>query len=105
LIIPPDAIIAPSKLTQYLLTWRRTNDKSGFLAQAGFGANNADALEIEIRRLTASADAQIDRVNEHGTYYTVSGAISGPNASELRLRLVWLHRLDGQFSFVTLIPD
>jgi hypothetical protein len=93
------------ELTQYLLAHRRTNDKSGYLAQAGFGADSADALEVEIRRVTASAEAQIDRVNEHGTYYTVSGVIKGPNAFQLRVRLVWLHRLDGQFSFVTLIPD
>jgi hypothetical protein len=103
--IPPDAIVAASKLTQYLLVRRRTDDKSGYLAQAGFTANNAPALEAEIRRLTASCEAVIDRVNEHGVYYTVSGTLTGPNMRQLRVKLVWLRRLDGLFSFITLIPD
>lgn len=103
--IPPDGIIAASKVTQYLLTHRRTDDKSGYLAQAGFGIDSASALEMEIRRLTASTEALVDRVNEHGIYYTVSGTVTGPNTRQLRVKLVWLHRLDGLFSFITLIPD
>jgi hypothetical protein len=103
--IPTDAIIAPSKLTQYLLARQRTNDKSGYLAQAGFGPDSAAALESEIRRLSASTEAVADRVNEYGTYYTVTGAVTGPNARQLQVRLVWLRRLDGVFSFVTLVPE
>lgn len=103
--IPPDAIVAASKLTQYLLTRRRTDDKSGYLAQAGFGVDSAPALEAEIRRLTASTEATVHRVNEHGTYYTVSGTVVGPNMRQLRVKLVWLQRIDGLFSFITLIPD
>jgi len=71
----------------------------------GFGPDSAAALESEIRRLTGSTDAVADRVNEHGTYYTVSGLATGPNTRQLRVRLVWLHRVDGVFSFVTLIPE
>jgi hypothetical protein len=103
--IPPDAILAASKLSLYLLSRRRTDDKSGYLAQAGFAADNAPALEAEIRHLTASTEAVVHRVNEHGTYYTVSGILTGPNLRQLRVKLVWLRRLDGLFSFITLIPD
>jgi hypothetical protein len=34
--IPADAIIVESKLTKYLLVFKPRNDKSQFLAQAGF---------------------------------------------------------------------
>ncbi|MBD2204797.1 hypothetical protein H6G33_13520 [Calothrix sp. FACHB-1219] len=34
--IPPDAIIADEKITRYLLVPREQDDKSKFLAQAGF---------------------------------------------------------------------
>jgi hypothetical protein len=38
--IPPDAIIAPEKPDRYLLVPLARNDKSGFLAQAGFALAN-----------------------------------------------------------------
>ena len=36
MIIPSDAIIADEKITHYLLVPREQDDKSKFLAQAGF---------------------------------------------------------------------
>jgi hypothetical protein len=41
--IPHDAIRAREKLTHYLLVFRKKNDKSKFLAQAGFIHENPDA--------------------------------------------------------------
>lgn len=43
--IPVDAIISNDKLTQYLLVPRQKNDKSGFLAQAGFTMENPEDYE------------------------------------------------------------
>jgi hypothetical protein len=103
--IPPDAIIAPEKLTRYLLVHRPTSDKSKFLALAGFNQSNHLELEAAIRQVTNQNDAQEDRTEEHGTFYNVFGSLSGPNRVALRVKLVWLRRLDGIFSFVTLVPD
>jgi hypothetical protein len=103
--IGPDAIIAPEKLTQYLLVPLRKNDKSKFLARSGFDVATADLLEAGICRLTAQTDAVVDRVREHGTFYTVSGQIVGPAGVPLAVKLVWLHRVDGAFWFVTLVPQ
>jgi len=103
--IPPDALIASTKLTHYLLTPRVKDDKSKYLAQSGFDLASADRLETEIRRVAAERDGIIDRVREHGTYYTVEGEIVGPLSVPLPVKLIWLHRTDGVFSFVTLVPQ
>lgn len=103
--IPPNAIIAPDKLTQYLLKPRPKDDKSKYLALGGFLLEAPDVLESEIRRLTAETDASVDRFREHGVYYNVTGEIVGPAGVPLAVKLVWLRRVDGVFSFVTLVPQ
>jgi hypothetical protein len=49
------------------------------LFAANLSAGNISRIALENCRLTACAEAIIDRVNEHGTYYTVSGAATVPN--------------------------
>jgi hypothetical protein len=103
--IPPDAIIAESKLTKYLLVFKPRNDKSQFLAQAGFSSSNPKALEVAIRQLNLTVEAFRDRTNEYGTFYNVYGELKGVNDINLSVVTVWLQRqYDGQFQFVTLIP-
>jgi hypothetical protein len=46
--IPADAIIPDDKLTRYLLVYKARNDKSKFLAQAGFTQENPEALRAAI---------------------------------------------------------
>ena len=48
--LPLDAIIAIAKLTRYLLIWRDADDKSQFLTQAGYGQENWQQLEADLRR-------------------------------------------------------
>ena len=43
--LPADALIAPEKLTGYLLRWRTDDDKSTFLARAGYTVKNSDRLQ------------------------------------------------------------
>ena len=103
--IPVDAIISQPKLTRYLLVFKPRNDKSQFLAQAGFTLNNWQALETAIRELNRSAEAFPDRTNEYGTFYNVCGIIKGVNEINLSVVTVWLLRQqDNQFQFVTLKP-
>lgn len=103
--IPANAVIPREKLTDYLLVPRPTNDKSRYLGLGGFDLTNVDRLESEIRRLALESDGVISRVNQHGVYYTVTGELLAPNGAKLRVRLIWIERLDGITSFVTLVPD
>jgi hypothetical protein len=103
--IPADAIIPREKLTRYLLVPRPWDDKSRYLAQAGFLITDPDALDRAIRKVAETFDAHTDGVNEYGTFYRVEGELTGPSGRSLPVVLVWLQwKLDGTFHFVTLKP-
>jgi len=102
--IPADAIIADDKLTGYLLVPRPRDDKSRFLAQAGFSQQNPQVLRGAIRRLVDSSEAVEDGVNDYGLFLRVEGDFVGPLAS-LSVVLIWMRRhVDGSTHFVTLKP-
>lgn len=104
--IPDDAIIPDEKLTQYLLVYKARNDKSKFLAQAGFTQDNPEQLKASIRSLVASVEAIEDEANEYGIFYRVVGALAGVNGMNLWVVTIWLQRQkDGKFQFITLKPD
>jgi len=62
--IPEDAIIPDDKITHYLLVPKPRNDKSKFLAQAGFTPENPETLKAAIRALTSRGNAVEDEDNE-----------------------------------------
>ena len=102
--IPDDAIIPREKLTQYLLVPQRKNDKSTFLAQAGFTQNNPDLLEKAIRELIANNEAIQDRQNTYGVFYRVIGDLHGPEGI-LATVTVWIQLTNNNdYRFVTLKP-
>ncbi|MBP0009937.1 MULTISPECIES: DUF6883 domain-containing protein [unclassified Roseofilum] len=97
-------IIAYAKLTEYLLVYQEQNDKSKFLAQAGFTQDNPEELLLSILQLIQTYDAVEDRQNEYGTFYQVEGDLQGPTKS-LAVITIWLQpAIDGKFQFVTLKP-
>lgn len=99
-----EAIIPREKLTNYLLIPQRKNDKSGFLAQAGFTQDNPDLPEQAIRQLIAKNEASLDRQNEYGTFYRVIGNLYGPNDVLLTVT-IWIQLTnDNHYRFVTLKP-
>ena len=103
--IPPDAVIPEDKLTRYLLVPRPRNDKSRFLARAGFTQENPDALEAAIRQLIRSEEAIQDRSTDYGDFYRVEGDLVGPQG-RLVVVTVWMIQthVDNRFRFVTLRP-
>lgn len=103
--IPQDAIIPGDKLTRYLLVYKARNDKSRFLARAGFTHQNPEALLAAIQLLIEMVEAVEDRTNEYGAFYRVEGELIGPNGVNLSVTTIWLRRkIDDKFQFITLIP-
>lgn len=97
--IPEDAIIPDAKITRYLLVQKVRNDKSKFLAQAGFTQENPEALRKAIQAQALGAAAVEDRSNEYGTFYQVEGDIVGVNGMRLSVITIWLQRqVDGKFN-------
>ncbi|MBL8166161.1 MAG: hypothetical protein JNJ61_29530 [Anaerolineae bacterium] len=104
-IAAEEAIIPREKLTHYLLLPQVRNDKSRFLAQAGFTQANPDALEAAIRQILAENEAVQDREDEYGRSYRVAGALVGPDGA-LAVITVWMHgSKTQQYRFITLKPN
>ncbi|MGB3137848.1 MAG: DUF6883 domain-containing protein [Nodosilinea sp.] len=103
--IPKGAIISDDKITRYLLVQKVRNDKSKFLAKAGFTTENPEALRTAIQSLLKAGEAVEDGNNEYGTFYQVVGELVGINGVTLFVVTVWIQRrIDGKFQFVTLKP-
>ena len=101
--IPDDAIIPDGKITHYLLVLKAKDDKSQFLAQAGFTQNNPDLLKTAIRELANNVEAIPDIQNEYGQFFLVIGEITGLGDRQLSVTTVWLQRaIDRKFQFITL---
>lgn len=62
--IPVDAIIPDDKITRYLLVQKARNDKSKFLAKAGFTMENPESLKDAIQSPTKIHEAIKDGDNE-----------------------------------------
>jgi hypothetical protein len=104
--IPSDAIIPMEKLVAYLLVDREWDDKSKFLALAGFTRDNPHLLLAAIRQLAATAEAVEDGRNEYGVFLRAEGALTGPNGRALGIVTIWLQSsVDGRVRFVTLKPS
>ena len=103
--LPADSEIARIKATQYLLKLREEDDKSKFLAQAGYTAAHAEKLLQDLRGLLA-ADAEFVQKTEYGDKYQICGTLTGPNGRTLRVTSIWMiERATGKTKFVTLYPD
>ena len=102
--IPADAVIATDKLTDYLLVARPLDDKSKFLASAGFTQSNSEILEAAIRNLATVSPADEDGRNDYGIFWRVAGRLQGLTGT-LQVVTVWLQwHHDGRFRFITLEP-
>ncbi len=103
--IPPHAQVNERKIYDYLLARHARDDKSAFLAQAGFNRATGERLRSAIVTLSTSVEAVPGQTTPYGKKWLVSGTITGPNGRNLSVRLVWIERLDdGKFHFVTLVP-
>ncbi|MBE9062636.1 DUF6883 domain-containing protein [cf. Phormidesmis sp. LEGE 11477] len=93
-----------AKLSNYLLIYRDQDDKSKFLAQAGFTQTNPEQLEAALLQLVQAYDAIADQQNKYGTFYRVEGDLIGSSGT-LAVVTVWLERTyDGAIQFITLKP-
>jgi hypothetical protein len=100
--IPGDAVIPQEKLTCYLLVPRSKDDKSKFLAQAGFTQENPDDLLNAILQLVLTSDAVEDNINEYGVFYTVEGNLQGLNGRSLLVITIWLQSRDDESETIIL---
>lgn len=77
--LPLNAHIDPRKLTDYLLRQRLEDDKSAFLALAGYTADNAARLLPDIREQVLPSEAEFIEQTEYGPKYRIRRTLRGPN--------------------------
>ncbi|HAV63656.1 MAG TPA: hypothetical protein DCY13_14980 [Verrucomicrobiales bacterium] len=104
--LPADTIILRRKVTEYLLRHRAEDDKSAFLALAGYTADHADQLLLDLREQLLPLDAELFEESEYGPKYGIRGTLTGPNGRALRVLSIWMKdHATGETKFVTLRPD
>lgn len=100
-----DAFIARDKVVYYLLEWRPENDKSQFLALAGYTVAQPDRLVNDIRKQLLPLDAEAEETTEYGEKYRISGTLVGPNGLALQVETVWMvESVSRMTKFITLYP-
>jgi hypothetical protein len=99
-----EAIIAAEKLTKYLLVLLPKDDKSQFLAKAGYTLENWQQLEKDLRTQVLTQPAIQIEVNHYGEKYAIRACLQGINAVELNILTIWIVA-NGTTKFVTLVPD
>ena len=104
--LPNDSFIASAKITHYLLRLLDEDDKSQFLALAGYTAEDPDRLIHDIREQLLPLDAELVGPTEYGTKYRIRGVLRGPNGRELRIVSFWMTvEATGLTKFLTLYPE
>ncbi len=104
MFLSQDAIIAEEKLTKYLLVLLPKDDKSQFLAQAGYMLNNWQQFEGDLRSQVLTQPAALIETNRYGKKYRIYARLRGTNDVELSIMTIWMVT-NGTTKFVTLVPD
>ncbi|MGK7904982.1 MAG: DUF6883 domain-containing protein [Hormoscilla sp.] len=101
-----NTIIAEAKITQYLLKYIPKDDKSLFLARAGYYQENWQQLERDLREQILPLDATLIEQTRYGDKYRIRGTLTGPNGMSLQVITIWMIESElGQTKFITLFPD
>ena len=102
--LPQHAIIAEEKLTKYLLVPLPKDDKSKFLARAGYTLENWQQLELDLRAQVLTQPAEEIETTRYGDKYAIRACLRGLNGVELNILTIWMVANDTT-KFVTLVPD
>ncbi len=104
--LPLDSLIAHEKLKDYLLAPKKRNDKSKWLAQAGYTLENWQFLENDLRTQILSLDAIPTDKTLYGQMYEIRGELLGPNGKTLSVCTIWMREIaSGKTKFITMFPD
>jgi hypothetical protein len=89
-----------------LLVKRPVGDKSEFLKRAGYGLDNWQQLEQDIRQQILAKEAISAKQTAYGEYFEIRTSLTGPNGVRLEVKTVWMiESKSGITKFITLYPD
>jgi len=104
--LPNNTLIDPEKLTGYLLVFKKHNDKSRWLAKAGYTLETWQVLQDDLRKQFKFTDAEFIEITEYGKMYQIKGKLKDPNKIGLCVSTIWIIESNtGISKFVTMYPD
>jgi hypothetical protein len=101
------AVIAPDKLTDYLLNLqhKRGGSKARLLAQFGYTVQDWRRLEADIRR-GLKAEVALERPTDYGRRYAIRMTLQTPSGEPLTVRTIWQIDIGTEVPrLLTLYPD
>jgi len=104
--LPSTVIISSDKIRLYLLSPRKRNDKSKWLANAGYKLENWKQFERDIRLQILTLEASMTEETKYGKMYEIKGKLTGPNGKTLHIRSIWMNEKETKlFKFITIFPN
>jgi len=101
-----DVLISDEKLTKDLLAPRRRNDKSRWLAQAGYHLATWSILRHDLLRQILPNDASLVERTPYGEMDEIRGTLKGPNGKTRAVCTIWMTEKTTQATkFITMYPD
>ncbi|MGG6269745.1 DUF6883 domain-containing protein [Leptolyngbya sp. AN03gr2] len=104
--MPSGLVIQDQKLTNYLLVYQAKDDKSEFLAGAGYTLQTWEELRQDIVKAVEGAEISEINETEWGMRFLVKSQWRGLNNRLLNVITVWQQDTNSQIvRFITLYPD
>ena len=101
-----NVIIAQEKLTKYLLVLKKRNDKSQWLAKAGYKVDNWNILENDLRNIMLQTEAIHIEDTLYGQLFEIRSNLTGPNTLSLSVCTIWMKESATEaIKFITMYPD
>jgi hypothetical protein len=101
------AVIAPAKIRDYLLSTSHAVGRFKAPFFAGLGYTDADwqTLEQDLLAIAASGDAELGRESPYRQKYEIRGTLTGPSGKSANVLTVWIVRFESDVpQFVTAFP-
>jgi hypothetical protein len=99
-------VIQDQKITQYLLIFQEKDDKSQFLANAGYTLQNWEQLKADILCFVPDSEILATVETPWGLRYRVRSQWQGANGRSIAVISIWQDDRDADvLRFVTLYPD
>jgi hypothetical protein len=102
-----DAIIAPAKIRDYLLSEEHPDGrgKARYLASLGYSREEWERLDRDLRDQILPLEARAVGASAWGSKYEILGVLKGPNGRAAWIRTIWIVlRQETRPSLVTLTP-
>ena len=104
--LPLSAIITEEKIKEYLLSFRKRNDKSKWLSKVGYKLEDWQRLAEDLRTQLLSLDAVIMEETKYGQMYEIKGVLTGPNGKTLSVCSIWMKEYESKsIKFITMFPN